>query len=169
MSINPDSVSEPYQKYFKLATGQDVLQELRTSGFRTQELIHGIAESKAGFRYEPDKWTIGEVFEHLLDTERIFVYHALLFARGETVISYSFDQNMFAKNVNSSGRSLSKMADELMRSRSSALDLFGSFSPAALQRQGTLNEHEITAEIMGFCIGGHEAHHRRILEERYLK
>lgn len=168
MLLNLETVPAPYKKYVKLVVSEDVVQALRISGFRTQELIHSIAESKVSFRYAPGKWTIGEVFEHLIDLERVFAYRALLFARGEKVISYSFDQDMFVSNYPGE-KSLSKLADELMRLRTTTLDLFSSFTPSVLQRQVVLNSNEITVELLGFCIAGHETHHRYILEEKYVK
>ena len=45
-------------------------------------------------RYAPDKWSIREVVSHLNDTERLFVFRALWFARGFDSPLPSFDQNV---------------------------------------------------------------------------
>jgi hypothetical protein len=36
--------------------------------------------------YAPDKWTIKDVFQHMIDTERVFAYRAMILARGDKEI-----------------------------------------------------------------------------------
>lgn len=41
-----------------------------------------ISEEKSLHRYAADKWSIRQVLNHLNDTERLFAFRALWFARG---------------------------------------------------------------------------------------
>src|SRR5262245_56340438 len=61
----------------------DLVGALRKQAAETDSLIAGIPERLYDHRYAPDKWTVREVFGHILDTERIFGYRLLCFARGD--------------------------------------------------------------------------------------
>lgn len=168
MLLNLESVPQFYKNYVKQIEETDLLQALRLSGFRTQMLIHSIPAEKADFRYADGKWTVRELLCHIIDAERIFAYRALRFARNDKTNLHGFDENTYAPEANAGGRSLKKISDELTHLRASTVDLFEGFTEEMLLRKGTANNNEISVLALGFIIAGHEAHHRRILTERYL-
>ena len=168
MLLNLESVPQFYKNYVKQIDETDVLQALRLSGFRTQVLIHSIPTDQIDYRYADGKWTIREVLCHIIDAERIFAYRALRFARNDKANLHGFDENAYAPEANAGGRSLKKISDELTHLRSSTIDLFEGFTEEMLHRKGVANNNEMGVLVLGFVIAGHEAHHRRILTERYL-
>lgn len=168
MLLNLDTVPQFYKNYVKQIEETDVLQALRLSGFRTQMLIHSIPAGKADFRYADGKWTIREVLCHMIDAERIFSYRALRFARNDRTPLPPFEENDYAVQANASGRSLRKIADELTHLRTATVDMFEGFTEEMLWRKGVANNNEISVLALGFIIAGHEAHHRKIISERYL-
>jgi hypothetical protein len=168
MLLNLESVPNHFKNYVKQVDETDVLQALRLSGFRAQVLIHSIPNDKVDHRYAEGKWTIREVLCHVIDAERIFAYRALRFARNDKTTLSSFDENMFVPESNAEGRSLKKIADEFMHLRSSTVDMFDGFTEEMLHRRGLAGSNEASVLAMGFVIAGHEAHHRRIITERYL-
>ncbi len=168
MLLNLDFVPAGFKNYVKQIDETDVLQALRLSGFRTQVLIHSIPVEKADYRYEDGKWTIRELLCHIIDAERIFAYRALRFARNDKTNLHSFDENMYAPEANAAGRSLKKISDELTHLRASTVDMYEGFTEEMLHRRGTANNNEISVLALGFVIAGHEAHHRKVLTERYL-
>lgn len=168
MLLNLETIPSFYKNYVKLIDESDVLQALRISGHRTQELIHTIKPEKADFSYAPGKWTVRELLCHVIDAERIFTYRALRFARNDKTALEGFDENVYAPQANASARSLKKIADEMARLRASTIDLFESFSEEMLFRKGVANNNEFTVIAIGFIMAGHETHHRRVLSERYL-
>lgn len=168
MLINLDSVPPFYKNYVKLIEETDVIQALRLSGARAQILIHSIPESKADYRYAEGKWTVREVLAHLIDAERIFAYRALRFARNDKTPLAGWDENQYAPFLNASGRPLKKLGDEMVHLRSSTVDLFESFTEEMLLRKGVANNNEMSVLVLGFVTAGHEAHHLKILTERYL-
>jgi uncharacterized damage-inducible protein DinB len=145
-----------------------MLQALRISGHRMSELVHSLPDSKADFAYAPGKWTVRELLCHIMDAERIFAYRALRFARNDQTPLSSFEENDYAAQANAAGRSLQKIVSEMTHLRASTIDLFESFTPEMLTRKGTANKNEISVVAIGFIISGHETHHRKILQERYL-
>jgi uncharacterized damage-inducible protein DinB len=168
MLLNLDTVPSFYKNYVKQIDEPDLLQALRISGHRMQELVHSIPLAKENFAYENGKWTIRELLCHIIDAERIFMYRALRFARNDKANLHGFEENDYAPQANASGRSLQKIANEMAHLRVSTIDLFESFTPEMLARKGTANNNELSVAVLGFVIAGHETHHRKILMERYL-
>ncbi len=168
MFINLETIPPFYKAYVKLVEHPDVLQAMRISGYRTMELIHSIPEAKTDFRYEHAKWSIREVLCHMIDAERIFAYRALRFARNDKTPLSGFDENEYARNLNASARSLKQIGDEMQHLRTASVDLFESFNKEMLTRKGTANGNELSVVALGFIIAGHETHHCKILQERYL-
>ncbi len=168
MLINLETIPHFYKNYVKQIEEPDVLQALRISGHRMQELVHSIPVAKADFAYEEGKWSIRELLCHVMDAERIFSYRALRFARHDETVLPGFDENDYAKQANASGRTLQKIASEMVHLRASTIDLFESFTPEMLTLKGTASNSELSVVALGFIISGHETHHRKILQERYL-
>src|ERR1700740_427663 len=48
--------------------------------------------------YAAAKWTIKDIFQHMIDTERVMTYRPLRFARRDGVIPQGYDQDLFAAN-----------------------------------------------------------------------
>lgn len=168
MFINLETIPPFYKGYVKLVEQPDVLQAMRISGYRTMELIHSIPEAKSDLRYAEGKWSVREVLCHMIDSERIFAYRALRFARNDKTPLSGFDEKEYATQLNATGRSLRQIGDEMQNLRSSSVDLFESFNEEMLKRKGTANNNELSVIALGFIIAGHETHHCKILQERYL-
>ena len=75
----------------RVPAGADVLDELARQLEETSGRLAGIPEARGGFRYGPGKWSVKEVVGHLCDVERIMVYRALRFARGDATPGASGD------------------------------------------------------------------------------
>ncbi len=168
MLLNLETIPPFYKNYVKQIEESDVLQALRISGHRMQELIHTIPANRADFAYAEGKWTIRELLCHIMDAERIFCYRALRFARNDKTPLSSFEENDYAPQANATGRSLQQIANEMSHLRASTIDLFESFTPEMLMRKGSASNKEISVIAIGYIIPGHETHHRKILQERYL-
>ncbi|HNP96389.1 MAG TPA: DinB family protein [Cyclobacteriaceae bacterium] len=168
MLLNLDTVPHFYKNYVKLIEESDLLQALRASGHRSQELFHSIPHDKADFRYAEGKWTVREVLCHMIDVERIFMYRALRFARNDKTALSGFDENAYTPESNASGRDIKGLLSEMAHLRASTIDMFAGFSPEMMARKGTANNVEFSVVSQGFIIAGHETHHRKVLKERYF-
>ena len=168
MFLNLDNIPPYYKNYVKQVDNSDLLTALRVSGFRTQEVIHGIPENQGDHTYAPGKWTIKVLVAHIIDAERIFCYRALRFARKDKTVLSPFDENSYAPNANAGSRTLKKLADELHHVRMTSIDLFESFNEEMMSQKGMVGQNEVSVLALGFIITGHETHHRNILRERYL-
>lgn len=161
-----------YASYFKtyiLASGNgELIEELEICVHDFIKFIQNIPLEKFDYRYAAGKWTIKEIIQHLIDAERIFSYRALRFSRNDQTNLPGFDENSFVENTNSNSRSLQELLTELAIVRQATISLFKSFSEAQLVRTGVASDNLISVRAIGFIIIGHQKHHQKIFQERYL-
>lgn len=167
--IHPDLTTVPpfYQGYVQLVKDNDLFYNLEQSAKITQQLLAKIPETKGTYSYAPGKWTIKELLCHMIDTERIFAYRALRFARNDKTPLHGFEENDYAPEANAHNRTVASIAAEMERLRQTTIDLYRSFTPEMLHRTGTANNTAMSVLNLGFVISGHETHHRNVLGERY--
>ncbi len=132
------------------------------------KFVQNIPLDKFDFRYAEKKWTIKEIIQHLIDTERIMSYRALRFSRNDSTPLPGFDENSFVENTDGNSRSIQDLLTEMAVVRQSTLSLFKSFSADQLMRIGTASNKEVSVRALGFIIIGHQKHHQKIFQERYL-
>ncbi|MGN7786989.1 DinB family protein [Niabella sp. 22666] len=156
-----------YDTYISLTTGTDAQTILSESLKNLDSFLHSIPENQADFAYAEGKWTVKEVVQHCIDTERIFAYRALSHARGERQSLPGFEQNDYAATVVLTQRSLPRLIEEFILVRRTTQLLFEGFLQADLERVGIINGQPIKTFCWGFIIEGHWLHHQRILKEKY--
>lgn len=157
-----------YRGYIGTAEGGDLFAALDVASEQFQACVGALTEEQGSYRYAPGKWTIKEVLQHVIDTERIMAYRALCFARADATHLPGFDENHFADNSDAERRTLAELIAEHDVVRLSTVMLFRSFSDAALKHQGMANERSFTVRALGWTIAGHAMHHIHILHQRYL-
>lgn len=156
-----------YNSYVSAVPDGDLLAFLRQQGEETVTLLRSVKEDRSRFRYGPGKWSIREVAGHLADSERVFTYRALTFARGDATPLPSFEENAWAAVSNADRRPLADHIGELAAIRSATLALFRGFTDVEYARVGTASGHKITVRALAFITAGHELHHVKVLRERY--
>lgn len=145
-----------------------LIEELEISVHRLIKFVQDIAMDKFDYRYAEGKWTIKDILQHLIDCERIFAYRALRFARKDSTDLPGFDEDLYANQSNGSSRSIQSLLTELAVVRQATLSLFNTFNEEQLLCIGTANSNRMSVQALGFVIIGHQNHHQRIFEERYL-
>ena len=157
-----------YSRYTDLVPETDILAVLRREASETQKVLATIDESRAGFRYAPDKWTIRQLVGHVEDSERVFTYRALAFARGSTAPLPGFDQNDFMALSPFDSTTLKRRAEALAVVREASIALYEALDDDAWERAGIASDNRVTVRALAYITAGHERHHMRILRERYL-
>ncbi len=165
---SPTTYPPYFKKYVGLVPDEDLL-----TGFKNQlpvikELLNSITEEKSMHAYDTGKWTLKELLQHMIDTERIFNYRALAIARGETASLPGFDENTYAANSNANERSWQNLIDEYLAVRSTTELLYKSFTNDAMAASGISNSNPVSVISLGFITLGHFYHHKNVIEERYL-
>lgn len=166
--MNAQNYPSYYQKYIERVPEGDLLDLMNWSLNESLKSLVMISEEKGNWAYEEGKWTIKEVLQHIIDTERIYAFRALAFARGEQAEIRGYDHDAYAANCMAEKRTMKSLLEELKRLRSSTVDLFASFTKEMLAKKGIANEQKIQVEQLGFILIGHEMHHVAMIEQKYL-
>lgn len=157
-----------YQRYIDNVNGNNIQEVIANHSAAIDAFVHGLPETKAAYRYAPEKWTIKDVLQHMIDAERIFVYRALTFARKDGTPLPGFEENDYAANADTSLRSLQSLKDEFIATRKSTDIFLSTLTEEELKQEGSANNNPITVNAIAFIIIGHILHHKNVLEERYL-
>lgn len=148
--------------------GADPRETLRAIAPEFHAVFDHLSEAQAGKAYAAGKWTLKEMLQHQLDTERIFAYRAMRFARGDSQDLLGFDQDSYVANSGANARSVASLLAEYDATRAATQALFDSFTEEQLDRRGTANGGPATVRALLFIVPGHELHHLNVLRERYL-
>ena len=168
--IQPDEYAEYQQAYISLVDDAwSLTEELEVSVHAFIKFVQDIPIDKYDYRYAKGKWTIKDIIQHLIDTERIFAYRALRFARNDSTALPGFEENAYAAVANGSDRKLQEMLVELALVRQCTIALFKSFTEEDLLRRGVASGYNLSVRAVGFIIIGHQNHHMKIFKERYLE
>ena len=157
-----------YANYVAQAPAGDLVEHLAMQGREFTALLRGIPEARGGYRYAEGKWSIKDIALHLCDSERVFAYRLMRFARADRTDLPGFDENTYAANGDADRQTLAALADQLDAVRASTVALIAPLDDEAMMRRGTANGKEITPRALAWVIAGHLAHHQRVLKERYL-
>ena len=157
-----------FGRYINQVPEDDLEQAFSNQSNILPAFLSSITEEKSLHTYAEGKWTLREMLQHIIDTERIFDYRALCISRKEIVSLPSFDENLYAANSNANIRSWQSLIDEFFHVRITTEDLYKSFTEEMLEQKGTANNKSINVVSIGFIAIGHVYHHKQVIEERYL-
>lgn len=160
--------AEYYFTYIDQVEAGDIGRILQAQLTETLALLDGISEEQSLVRYAPDKWSIREVVSHLNDTERLFVFRALWFARGFDSPLPSFDQNIAISTAGAHERPWRSLVKEFEVVRAATLAFFQNLPADAWTRRGIASGNPFTVRALAYLAAGHVTHHTKILRERYL-
>jgi len=160
---DPAEHHEYYARYILQVPDGDVRASLRTSLDETLAAIDAGPEAFGDRRYAPDKWSVREFLTHVIDTERVFAFRALWFARrGESELP-SMEQNDFVAASGAEARTLASLAAEWRAVRAATLALFDAVDDEAATRTGVASGNRLSVRACAWIIAGHERHHRQHL------
>ena len=166
--LKPSEYNPYYRKYIDLVEKTPLLKALEKRLQRTKSFFDDLPNEKWDYRYAEGKWTPRDILQHIADTERVFAYRALYFARSNDADLKGFDENIFAENAMANTKKKEPLLQEYIAGRIATICLFKSFDTAALKQFGRANGSIMSVGAAGFVICGHEIHHRNIINERYL-
>ena len=165
---DPSEHDPYYLRYISLVHDSDIVSALGRQASDTVSLLAGLSDAQANHRYAPEKWSVKEVVGHVADTERIMAYRALRIARADPTPIEGFEQDDYVRAAQFDHRPLASLLEDFASVRQATLRLFRSLEGEAWTRIGVANQKPISVRALAWIIAGHELHHRRILQEKYL-
>jgi uncharacterized damage-inducible protein DinB len=155
-----------YFRYINLVPGDNIVEILKTQLDETPAFLESISEEKSLYRYAPEKWSIRQLLNHVNDVERVFVFRALWFARGFSSPLPGFDQEVASTQADDF--SWARHVEEFRNIRLSTLSFFRNLPEDRWSRTGVADDNPFTVRALAHIVAGHVAHHRSIIQERYL-
>jgi len=124
--INP--MPQYFDRYINLVEDIELDQAFIKSIQQLNSLDINLLSQLKGKRYLPGKWTVNDIFQHIVDIERILCAGVLRFARNESTYVISFNEEELAKNAKAGNKDISDLIDDLIIVRNSTISLYRSFN-----------------------------------------
>ena len=157
-----------YTTYIDKVEGADAFKVMKDNLATTTSFLKSLTLDTWNHRYAPEKWNVKEVMLHVIDTERIFAYRALRFARNDQTPLAGFDQDAYVPCSGAETRSPDSIIEEYAAVRLATIALYKNFTNDMMVKMGTASNNPFSTLALSFIIVGHENHHLQILRERYL-
>ncbi|MGB0880729.1 MAG: DinB family protein [Polaribacter sp.] len=167
--LNSTEYNEYYAKYIdKIDLKTDLNNGFEDDKKMVIDFFSSVPKEKLDYRYQPEKWSIKEILQHLIDTERIFMYRLLRIARKDTTALAGFDQDIFIESSKANAKTLEALLREFTITRLYSINLLQSISDENLQNMGTASNSAVSARACAFILLGHSIWHINIIKERYI-
>ena len=170
LKLKKEEYAAFYKPYIQALLDNDktIIENLKDSLQQFEQVLGNIDAEKELFRYAEGKWTIKELVQHIIDTERVFNYRALRFARKDKTTLHGFDENDYVENSNANPRNFDDLLEEFIILRKSTLFLYQSFTEDMLKHIGVASDNYVSVRALGFITSGHLIHHLEVIKNRYL-
>lgn len=157
-----------YFGYINRIKSDDIVHTLQNQLDETLPILHRVSEEKSLHRYAPGKWTIRQMWNHVNDTERMFLFRALWFARDLKSSLPSFDQDIAVTAGRADDVAWISHVEEFREIRLASVSFFRNLPEEAWLRTGTASDKPFTVRACAYILAGHVAHHTGLLREKYL-
>lgn len=145
-----------------------VVQHLADNLQMVKDLVAAQPDEKLSTPCAEGEWTIKEILSHVIDTERVFAYRALRFARNDSTELAGYEQDDYVAYSGANGRSIEDILAELTAVRMATIALINSLDDVAMTRSGLSNKHNLSVRSAIYQIAGHELHHFYSIKENYF-
>ncbi|MGD9564508.1 MAG: DinB family protein [Pyrinomonadaceae bacterium] len=160
--------NEYYSKYISLVPETELVDVLASQAEDVTAVFDAFGDERGNFAYAEGKWTVKEVFSHLIDGERHFAYRLHRIARGDATPIEGFEQDGYIENSHAGQRTIGDLAAEFSELRSANVRQLRVLDEADWKRMGTASGFPVSARALGYIMAGHVRHHLGILSERYV-
>ncbi|WP_161880778.1 DinB family protein [Deinococcus alpinitundrae] len=164
----PDEYSPFFARYVDLAPEDDLLSAMQVQAPITEREILTFAE-RPDYRYAPGKWSVKQVVGHMADTERLFGFRALWFARADPAPLPGMEQDDWMTASDFDLLRLEDLLTNFRAARTSNVLMLRQLTPDAWARRGVANGNPFSVRALAHALLGHERAHLQILSERYAR
>lgn len=163
----PDEYQGGFTTYVGRVPAGSIIPILKAQLDAARALLSPLTAEQAAFRPKPEDWNVVQVVGHIADTERVFAYRAMRFARNDPTPLPSFDQDLFVAHADFEVRGLSSVLAEYVAVRTATIALLSGLPEAAWLRRGLASGNTMSVRALAYAIAGHELHHLADFRERY--
>jgi len=157
-----------FQRYVDLVDSSKSLEEHYNTEGMLEMYFNKFPSDKLEYRYDEGKWTPKEVYQHLIDSERVFAHRAFRIGRLDPTALTGYPHDDYVVPSMANEKSLDQLMEEYKITRALSKSIFQSFNTEQLMVIGTASDSPMSPRAAAFMILGHELWHVKILEERYL-
>jgi hypothetical protein len=157
-----------YQNYFRQLAENSQGEQLEEYYQKTVHFWLSLAPDLAQYAYATGKWTVAQMLQHVIDTERVFGYRLLQMVREDQPLLKSFDHDQYAAQASADGLSWDHLTLSLQVVRQANLLLLQSLSREDWSSTGQLAGETVALAAVAWVIPGHDLHHQQVVKERYL-
>lgn len=169
LDVNPSEFDTYYTRYIdKLSYETELIKGFETGKDIIINFFKSIPSEKLMYRYQSNKWTVKEVLQHLIDTERIFMYRCFRIARRDETALSGYDQNIYVTPSKANNKSLEDLLNEFAINRNNSVSLLNSLTDEDLSFIGNSNGGAMSARAAAFTILGHDIWHMEVIQNKYL-
>tara|TARA_R110001632_G_scaffold68401_7_gene160327 strand:+ start:260 stop:784 length:525 start_codon:yes stop_codon:yes gene_type:complete len=167
--LQPKEYDVYYERYINKLSEETELRQRFSDGKKVVvDFFKSIPTEKLEFRYQPQKWSIKEILQHLIDTERIFMYRCFRIARKDSTVLAGYDQNIYIEPSGANDKSLDDLLNEFIINRNNSIVLLNSISDENLAFIGNSDGGNMSARAAAFIIIGHDIWHIEVIKEKYI-
>ena len=143
---------------------QDPIDVLEETPDAVRAAIAGVSNAQLSQPESPGKWSLGQVVQHLADSELVWGYRLRLVLAQERPTLTGYDQDLWSERLHYERAPIDEALDRFGILRRSNLRLLAEASPADLQRVGVHAERgEESVAHMIRLYAGHDLLHLRQL------
>ncbi|TYA71635.1 DinB family protein [Seonamhaeicola marinus] len=167
--LQTSEYNEFYSGYLsQLSDDTELVSGFEANSKTVLDFFQSIPHEKLEYRYDEGKWSIKEVFQHLIDTERVFQFRCFHIGRHDKTPLPGFEQNDYIAPSKADAKSIETLITEFKTVRQSFIDLLNGLTNEDLNQVGIANGGNTSARAIAFINLGHYLHHINITKERYL-
>jgi len=166
-----EDVKSQYNPYFDvylklLNTEEDYKDRLEKNHNIILDVFSKINEDKMKYAYQESKWTIAQILQHIIDTERIFCYRALKMVRENNPVIEAYNHEEYANTYKYNSKDV--LLNDYSSNRKASISLFNTFNQVDLNKRSNSNHYKFKVGLVPFIFCGHELHHIDIIKKKYL-
>jgi uncharacterized damage-inducible protein DinB len=157
-----------YDSFIASVKSNNLTEELTVNCIDTIRFFKAIKKEKLLFKYQKNKWTIIQVFKHLIDCEKMYFERSKHFSKLNKSNLPNFDVNKAMALVSEDELEIRKLVKEFKVVRKNQINFIQELTLNQLDFKGKANGSVLTIRSLGYISIGHSNHHISIIKERYL-
>ena len=161
---------EYFNRYIELAPNEPINRELLENNENNENYVIDVFSKnidKENYAYASGKWTIKQIMQHIIDTERVMAYRILCMARGDKYDFPGYDENQYAEFAKVTDRNIPELLKEFHHLRQSNILMLESFDYSDYFRSGIVWGKGMCVISLAYVVVGHPIHHINVINERY--